>query len=202
MHTGMIKARRARRAEVDLLFLTIQIELSLRDSDGGWRASADSPIEEAYELLRRGASGTVVKEQLRVVMEDSGGRLGRIASKQGKRPAMDSMPGQSDLQRRVGLVVRRLRENGGMSQATLAEMCGITQAAVSQIEGGKRINNINSLERISNALGLSLGRMIELANLEDFEREVLLPEALESAEEVEEGGAVSLEAVMKRLGKR
>lgn len=202
MHTDLIKTRRAKRSGADLLFLTIQIELSQRDRDGGWRASADSPIEEAYELLRTGASGKAVKEQLRVVMEDSGKRIGRSGGGPGTRLTVDSAAGQTDLQRRVGLVVRRLRENGGMSQAMLAEMCGITQAAVSQIEGGKRINNINSLERISNALGLSLGRMIELANLEDFEREVLLPEALEGAKEADAHGAVSLEAVMKRLGKR
>lgn len=202
MRTGLTKTRRAKRSGADLLFLTIQIELSLRDSDRGWRASAHAPIEEAYALLRTGASGTAVKEQLRVVMEDSGNQIGRNESKPGKQSAIDSAPGQSDLQRRIGLVVRRLRENGGTSQAMLAETCGITQAAVSQIEGGKRINNINSLERISNALGLSLGRMIELANLEDFEREILLPEALESAAETQTTGAVSLEAVMKRLGKR
>src|SRR5690606_8547635 len=104
----------------------------------------NAPIEEAYELLRTGASGTAVKEQLRVAMEDAGMRIGRSESNPGAQAAIDSAPGQSDLQRRVGLVVRRLRENGGMRQATLAEMCGITQAAVSQIEGGKRINNINS----------------------------------------------------------
>lgn len=179
-----------RTSPPDLLLLAIQIELSLRETT---RIGHPDTIEEVYDLLREGASGVAVAERLQTAIDESPRARGKARASDGE---------ESDLQRRVGLVVRRLRENGGRTQRALAEVCGITQAAVSQIEGGKRINNINSLDRISNALGLSLGRLIELANLEDFEQEVLLAEAIESSRDVEREGTVPLESVVARLRKR
>lgn len=68
-----------------------------------------------------------------------------------------------DLGARVGRTVRRFREFEGLAQAELAERAGLTQAAVSQIENGKRINNLNTLERLALALGMALSELILFA---------------------------------------
>lgn len=200
MRSNLASAVQNPYAGSELLYFAIQMELGLRENAGNWRSEPDEALETAYELLRSGALDAAVVQSLREAVEESD-RSVRARHRTGsKGAAADKGIIHSDLQQRIGLVVRRLRENARLTQQTLAAMCGITQASVSHFERGKRINSINALERISNALGLSLGRLIALANLEDFEGDVLLSEALESAAEVAAGGAVPFDEVMKRLG--
>lgn len=48
------------------------------------------------------------------------------------------------------------REYRQMTQAELAERCGMAQATIAQMEGGKRIGSAAALKKIAMALGLDL----------------------------------------------
>lgn|GEM_PF-1171751 len=67
-----------------------------------------------------------------------------------------------DLNLRLGIAVRRLRQQAALSQTELARTAGITQPALSMIEGGKR-TNLNTLEQVARALDRKLCEMIWLA---------------------------------------
>jgi len=106
-----------------------------------------------------------------------------------------------DLNRRIGIAIRRLRETHGMTQAHLAAECGLTQAAVSQVERGRRGNNLNTLYAISTALGQRLDQLIRLTTtqLDSFDAS-LVKEMEEALQEEDDEGTVSMEEVEKKLG--
>lgn len=70
-----------------------------------------------------------------------------------------------DLAARVGTILRRLREVQGLSQSQLAEMADVAQSAVSQIETGKRLTNLNTLYRLGAALDISPSRLLAVAEV-------------------------------------
>lgn len=104
-----------------------------------------------------------------------------------------------DLDTRLGRSVRRIRQYRGLTQETLAERCGVTQAAVSQVERGKRINNLDTLFRISTVLGVALPDLIRFAIEASLEEEALYKETDEAVRAARREGTVSLEDVKKRL---
>ena len=57
----------------------------------------------------------------------------------------------------VGDAVRRLRDGQRISVRTLAAKAGFSPSFISQVENGQASPSINSLERIVNCLGVSLG---------------------------------------------
>jgi DNA-binding XRE family transcriptional regulator len=56
----------------------------------------------------------------------------------------------------IGQRVRMLRKERGLKQAELAKMAGLTQAAISRIEAGGVDPELDTLERLSEALGVEL----------------------------------------------
>lgn len=60
------------------------------------------------------------------------------------------------LQEKVGYRIRVLRIAAGLPQGTLALMTGITKSYMSEIEAGKKNLTLRSLERIADALGVSV----------------------------------------------
>lgn len=70
-----------------------------------------------------------------------------------------------DLQRRLGVTVESSRlayPSGTLSQGELARKVGISQAALSQIESGRRMD-ISTLNRVAGALGMRLSELIREA---------------------------------------
>jgi transcriptional regulator with XRE-family HTH domain len=57
----------------------------------------------------------------------------------------------------VGEAIRELRENQRISVRTLASKAGFSPSFISQVENGQASPSINSLERIAECLGLTLG---------------------------------------------
>jgi transcriptional regulator with XRE-family HTH domain len=57
----------------------------------------------------------------------------------------------------VGEAVRQFRENQRLSVRTLASKAGFSPSFISQVENGQASPSINSLERIANCLGVTLG---------------------------------------------
>jgi len=58
-------------------------------------------------------------------------------------------------------VVKKMREEQGVTQAQLAKKAGVTEAYVSMIEGGVRKNpSLPILKRLARALGVPVGELL------------------------------------------
>lgn len=56
----------------------------------------------------------------------------------------------------VGKRIRQLRKNMGLSQETLGYECELDRTYIASVENGKRNISIKNLEKIANALNVSL----------------------------------------------
>lgn len=64
----------------------------------------------------------------------------------------------------LGRTIRAAREHHGLSQWALAERIGVTQSHLSRLEGGGcRAVRLVTLQRLSEALGLSAADLLALA---------------------------------------
>lgn len=62
----------------------------------------------------------------------------------------------SDILIKFGLVIRELRLERQISQEALADICGLHRTYVSDVELGKRNISLENIEKIANALGVSI----------------------------------------------
>ncbi len=67
-----------------------------------------------------------------------------------------AMPSLVLQRERIGASIRNLRIQRGLTQTQLAKMAGITQPNLVRIEGGKFSVGIDLLNRIANALGVTI----------------------------------------------
>jgi transcriptional regulator with XRE-family HTH domain len=65
-----------------------------------------------------------------------------------------------DVGRRIGANIKRLREAQGLSQEELADRAGLHRTYVSQLERAVKNATFVSLDKIANALGVSLAEMV------------------------------------------
>ena len=70
----------------------------------------------------------------------------------------------SSVQQYVGEVIRRRREQLGLSVRALAEKVDFSPSFISQVENGQVSPSISSLERIGFAIGLTLSKLFEAAD--------------------------------------
>ena len=61
-----------------------------------------------------------------------------------------------DILTEFGLAIRELRIDRQISQEALADICGLHRTYVSDIELGKRNISLENIEKIANALGVSI----------------------------------------------
>jgi transcriptional regulator with XRE-family HTH domain len=66
-----------------------------------------------------------------------------------------------DVRRRVGLNVKHLRQDLGISQEELAFDCGLHRTYISGVERGVRNPTVKVLERIAKALKSQPGRLLD-----------------------------------------
>jgi quercetin dioxygenase-like cupin family protein len=76
-------------------------------------------------------------------------------------PRGSKYPGQIEIQ--VGTVIRRLRHKQQLSVRGLADKCGFSPSFISQVELGQASPSIASTERITSALGVTLGEFFRSA---------------------------------------
>lgn len=67
----------------------------------------------------------------------------------------------------LGKRIRNYRTARGLSQEGLAELCGCHPTYVGQIERGEKNATIESIEKLSVALGVSLSRLFENLGTQD-----------------------------------
>lgn len=66
----------------------------------------------------------------------------------------------------VSLILKRLREDAGLSKRKLAEISSIDRVYLLQIEQGKYRPTLNSIFFLAEALGMPAGRLVELIEQE------------------------------------
>jgi XRE family transcriptional regulator, master regulator for biofilm formation len=63
---------------------------------------------------------------------------------------------------RIGRVLKRLREEKGLSQLALAKRAHVAQAYISEMEAGKKRNpGIETLRKIAKTLGVPVTELLE-----------------------------------------
>ena len=75
------------------------------------------------------------------------------------------MKRSKSLTRQLGLVIRDLRNEAGMSQIVFGEKCGFYQTYLSRIENGSANPTINAIEVIAKALNLSIFELMDKVRL-------------------------------------
>ena len=67
----------------------------------------------------------------------------------------------SDIAKAVGQRIRNYRTQKGLSQEKLAELSGCHPTYIGQLERGEKNATLESIERIANALGITLSKLFE-----------------------------------------
>ena len=67
----------------------------------------------------------------------------------------------SDINKKVGLRIRKSRMKKGFSQETLAFEADLHRAYVGQIERGEKNIGVQNLEKIAKALGIKTSSLLE-----------------------------------------
>ena len=62
----------------------------------------------------------------------------------------------SDINKRVGFNIRKIREDKGLSQEKLAALADLHRAYIGQIERGEKNIGLRNLEKIAKALSISV----------------------------------------------
>lgn len=70
--------------------------------------------------------------------------------------------------------LKDIRENLKLNQSQFADKVGISQAAISQFEDGKRVPSIDTLDKIARALGMSVQSLLTEHDVQDDERQKLM----------------------------
>ena len=76
------------------------------------------------------------------------------------------VPTESQIQtvcKRVAVLLQKERERQGLSLTTLGAQAGLSQQSISYIERGLRIPNLDTMLRISGALGIELSEVLATA---------------------------------------
>lgn len=68
----------------------------------------------------------------------------------------------SRLTKQLGLCIRSLRQQAGMSQVVFGEKCGFYQTYLSRIERGIANPTLNAIEVIANGLGLTVFDLLDM----------------------------------------
>ena len=66
-----------------------------------------------------------------------------------------------DVRRRVGLNLKRFREEQGFSQESFADHCGLHRTYISGIERGVRNPTVIILDKVAKALKVSPGQLFD-----------------------------------------
>ncbi len=67
----------------------------------------------------------------------------------------------SDINRAVGLNIRRIREAKGLSQEKLAALAELHRAYIGQVERGEKNIGLKNLQKIAKALGVTARQLVE-----------------------------------------
>jgi transcriptional regulator with XRE-family HTH domain len=72
----------------------------------------------------------------------------------------------SDIKKAVGSGIRSIRKAKGISQEALADGAGVSPSYMGEVERGVRNISLETLEKVSNALGVSPIDILRVSNVE------------------------------------
>ena len=75
--------------------------------------------------------------------------------------------------RAIGMVLRGLREERGLSQEQLGFKAGLHRTYVSQLERGLKSPSLKTLDKIAEVLGTKASKLVALAEEEESKRSLL-----------------------------
>jgi transcriptional regulator with XRE-family HTH domain len=65
------------------------------------------------------------------------------------------------LAKRIGTLIRQLRQEAGMSQEEFADHCGLHRTYIGSVERGEKAITIETAQKIVKALGMSLSQFFQ-----------------------------------------
>ena len=77
------------------------------------------------------------------------------------------------MEKAIGIRIRELRLNNGMSQQELGDVVGLTATGISYWESGKATPNIDTLETVANYFGVSMNYLLGNDDMEDKAKALL-----------------------------
>lgn len=72
----------------------------------------------------------------------------------------------SELARKLGMLIRHLRQENGMSQEQFADLCQLHRTYIGSIERGEKTITVETAYRIAQALEMPLSRLFYLLEAE------------------------------------
>ena len=72
---------------------------------------------------------------------------------------------KKDINRVVGLNIRRIREKRGLSQEKLAALADIHRVYIGQVERGEKNIGLKNLEKIAVALGVDIHVLVDIDSI-------------------------------------
>lgn len=117
--------------------------------------------DELFELLQawRKASDPEEQQSIRRAMEEVLAQI-PVSVKSMELPREKALSrGLSGWAEHVGKRIKELREKAGLTQVQLAEKAGLPQSHVSRLENAEHSATNMTLEKISRALGVSVGEI-------------------------------------------
>ena len=73
----------------------------------------------------------------------------------------------SDINKKVGLNIRKIREERGLSQEKLAALADLHRAYVGQIERGEKNIGLKNLEKIAKALDVDIRVLVDIEPIDE-----------------------------------
>ena len=67
-----------------------------------------------------------------------------------------------DINKEVGFRIRKVREEKGLTQVQLSKLAGMHRAYIGQIERGEKNIGIKNLQKIANALNVSVRILLDV----------------------------------------
>ncbi len=63
--------------------------------------------------------------------------------------------------KRLGMTIKRLRKERGLTQEALAEKAGVHRVYIAQIEAQSKVPSLATLEKLAKVLKVKVGRLLE-----------------------------------------
>ncbi len=73
--------------------------------------------------------------------------------------------GQNPVAKKLGITIRKLRDEAGMTQATLAEKADLKPNFIGEIERAEKVPSIDTVIRIARGLGVTGEKLLGHAKL-------------------------------------
>lgn len=76
------------------------------------------------------------------------------------------------LAKKFGLLIRKLRQETGLSQESFADKCNLHRTYIGSIERGEKTVTIETAQKLAHTLKLSLAQLFLKLEQEDFKNEL------------------------------